>query len=115
VKGYAHAIFSGFPTVVLSSIIGDIIEKFPGLEGLFHVASAAISKYDLLCMIRDRFDLNIEVEESDEIRIDRSLDSTLFRQRTNVVPPDWNQMIQYLFEDKTPYELLLEKKLQTNN
>jgi dTDP-4-dehydrorhamnose reductase len=115
VAGFTEAIFSGFPTIVLAGIIADVIDKHCDLEGLFHVASEPLSKYDLLCLIRDRFKLNIKVEPSDEIKINRSLDSTLFRRRTNLLPPTWDEMIQQMYNDKTPYELLHEKNLQKNN
>jgi dTDP-4-dehydrorhamnose reductase len=44
VKGYRRAIFSGLPTVELAAIIRDYVLPRSDLSGLYHVASAPISK-----------------------------------------------------------------------
>ena len=44
VNGYTKAIYSGFPTLILAEIIGDLIENHPHLQGLYHVSSEPISK-----------------------------------------------------------------------
>src|SRR5687767_1481539 len=44
VEGYAGAIYTGFPTIVLAEIIGDLITDHASLAGLYHVASDPISK-----------------------------------------------------------------------
>jgi dTDP-4-dehydrorhamnose reductase len=81
VKGYANAIYSGFPTVVFASIINNLIHAHPELSGLYHVSSDAISKYDLLTLINDAYDAGSRSSAMNDFRIDRSLDSTRFRTR----------------------------------
>jgi dTDP-4-dehydrorhamnose reductase len=104
IQGYAHAIYTGFPTQVLARIIGDLIEHYPELSGLYHIASAPISKYDLLVKIRDAMNLSIEIEREDEFFCDRSLDATRFLAATGYHIPTWNEMIQELANDPTPYD-----------
>lgn len=103
VKGFKNAIFSGFPTVVLADIIGDLIVNQKNLRGLYHVSSDPINKYELLCLIKKGFNLNIEIEPESEFQIDRSLDSTKFRQKTGFVPQTWDEMIKRMADDPTPY------------
>jgi dTDP-4-dehydrorhamnose reductase len=104
VRGYSEAIFSGFTTLVLARIIGDIIERCSELSGVYHVSSELISKYELLCLLKEAYDLQVEIEPYDEVRIDRSLDSNRFRSATGFVPRKWPEMIQEMAADLTPYE-----------
>lgn len=104
VKGYANAIFSGFPTLVLADIISHVIEDHPSLYGLFHVSSDPIDKFTLLNLINDRLKLDIVVERFEDVRIDRSLDSSLFRKATGFTPETWPEMIERMVRDETPYD-----------
>lgn len=99
VDGYSHAVFSGFPTVTFARILEDIVLNHPWLNGLYHVSSGPINKYDLLNMINDRLGLNITVNKVDEPYCDRSLDSTRFREATGFVPKGWPDMIDELAID----------------
>ena len=61
IRGFTHAIFTGFPTGVLAEILCDIVENHESLDGLYHVSSKPISKYELLCRLRDGFGKRIEI------------------------------------------------------
>ena len=104
VHGYSRAIFSGFTTLVTTRIIGDIIEHHPSLSGIYHVSSDPINKNDLLCLLRDTFGVQIEIELESDVQIDRSLDGKKFQRDTGFVPPSWPEMIQEMADDPTPYE-----------
>lgn len=104
VKGFKNAVFSGFPTVVLAGIIGDLIENHPGLQGIYHLSSHPISKYDLLNLCNEKLKLGIEIEPEEEFRIDRSLDSERFRKATGFSPCSWEEMIESMAEDAILYE-----------
>jgi dTDP-4-dehydrorhamnose reductase len=103
VKGYANAIYSGFPTIVFASIIDNLVNAHPKLSGLYHVSSDAISKYDLLMLINDAYDAGITIERDEEFRIDRSLDSTTFRNETGFKPKAWREMIESMAADARIY------------
>lgn len=94
VKGFTKAIFSGFPTHILSEIIGDVILPNESLNGLYHVASEPISKYDLLHLIAKRYKKKISINKEEDFFSDRSLDSTKFRKATNFQPLEWDVMIE---------------------
>jgi dTDP-4-dehydrorhamnose reductase len=104
VRGYTNAIFSGFPTLHMAGIIGDIIKNHRDLTGLYHVASEPISKYDLLALINQALSLNIVIDKSPEVRIDRSLDGARFRADTGFEPLPWDKMIADLAADVKAYE-----------
>ena len=96
VKGFTKAIFSGFPTVELAPIIEHVLVKTPGIYGVYHVASDAISKYDLLTLIRDRLNLPITIERDSTFKCDRSLDASRFQKDTGYLPPSWEVMIDHM-------------------
>ncbi len=96
VAGYRHAIFSGLTTRRLAELIATLIADFPDLCGLYHVAGEAISKFELLSLVRGCFGLDIEIVPEDDFVIDRSLDSTRFVQATGIARPQWAEMIAQL-------------------
>jgi len=104
VRGYTQAIYSGFTTLAISDIIANVIEHHSDLSGIYHVSSESINKYNLLCLLRDAYQMQVEIEPYPEVCIDRSLDSSRFRAATNFTPPTWDAMIQAIAEDSTPYD-----------
>jgi len=104
VKGYVNAIYSGFPTTVLTDIIVGIIADHPSLSGLYHVSSDPISKFELLGLINKAYAAGVEIESFEEYRIDRTIDSTKFRLETGFCPMGWPEMIELMAADPTPYD-----------
>ena len=109
VRGFTNAVYSGFPTIVLAEIIADLIVNHKNLSGLYHVSSEPIDKYRLLCLIRDAYNLDVEIEPFDDFRIDRSLNSAKFAQATGFVPDNWEEMIKKMADDPFPYEAVREQ------
>lgn len=103
IRGFTNTIFSGLTTNALSDIIAQVIVKYPELEGLYHLSSDPISKFNLLSLIKNRFELEIEIEPDETVIIDRSLDSAKFRRETKITIPSWKKMIDELHCDQTPY------------
>ena len=104
VKGYVKAIYTGFPTVVFADIIADLIENQPNLSGLYQVSSEPINKYDLLKLIRDAYQADIRIEPFEDFVIDRSLDSTKFRNAVGFKPLEWRKMIELMAADNSIYK-----------
>ena len=99
IQGYRNAIFSGLTTRELGRVIGMVIEKHPRASGLYHLSGEPISKLDLLTKLRARLGSGPEIVPADEPRIDRSLDSTRFRNAFGYAPPSWDQMLDELAQD----------------
>ncbi len=99
IKGFRRAIYSGFTTIVMARFIERIISRHARLSGLWHVASEPISKYDLLCMLKDKLGRqDVEIEPDGTHVCDRSLDATRFLKETNYKPPAWSTMLDELAE-----------------
>jgi dTDP-4-dehydrorhamnose reductase len=105
VNGYVNAIYSGFPTIILADIISDLIFNFKDLNGLYHVSSEPINKFDLLNLINDAYKAEIEIKPFEDFHIDRSLDSSKFSHATGFKSRPWKEMIKIMADDSTLYEL----------
>ena len=103
VKGFANAIYSGFPTIVLADIIANLIENFQTLNGLYHISSEPINKFELLKIIKNKYQADIEIERDCDFVIDRSLNSAKFRTETGFVPQSWGKMVEKMANDSTNY------------
>ncbi len=98
VRGFTRAVFSGLPTVELARVIRDRVLPRPDLHGLYHVSAEPIAKYELLKLVAAAYGRNNSIAPDDKLVIDRSLDSTRFRQLTGYTPPAWPQLVQSMHE-----------------
>ena len=94
VIGFKKAVFSGLPTVEIARVIENYVLPHSGLHGVYHLSVDPITKYDLLLMVRDVYGKKIEIIQDDSLVIDRSLDSTRFRQATGFAPKPWPELVQ---------------------
>ena len=103
VNGFTNAIFSGVTTHELAKIIMNHIIPNDNLSGLYHISSAPISKYDLITKVKEVYGKDIKINPYAGYTIDRSLDSTKFRNETGYMPPSWEQMIDEMYQDNYIY------------
>lgn len=94
VKGFKRAIFSGLPTVEMARLIRDHVIPHPELHGLYHVSADPINKFELLTLIAHAYDKKIEIVPDENLAIDRSLDSSRFRQATGFQPSAWPDLVR---------------------
>jgi dTDP-4-dehydrorhamnose reductase len=109
VLGYRRVIYSGVTTNHLADLVTSIIRDHPGLSGLFQVASAPISKYELLCLLRAAYSADIVIEPDDREVSDRSMCGEKLRRAIGYVAPSWPDLVQQLVADPTPYERWLSQ------
>jgi dTDP-4-dehydrorhamnose reductase len=103
VPGYAKAFFSGLTTNAIASLLAQIIQDHPELNGVWHIASDPISKHDLLASVKDVFALDIEITPDDSVVVNRTLNADKFRKATGIVAPSWRTMIEEMHQDTTDY------------
>jgi dTDP-4-dehydrorhamnose reductase len=99
VKGYSKAIFSGIPTCIIARILKEYIFSKPQLSGLYHLSAQAINKYDLLCLVAKVYGKDLIIKESEELVIDRSLNSSLLRGELDFDLPPWEHLISEMYEN----------------
>lgn len=112
IKGYRHAIYTGFSTYVMANLIGDLLSTRKDLSGLFQVASEPISKYDLLVRVRDILGWkDITLEPDDQFFCDRSLIGTRFTAATGWRSPSWDVMLNGLASEWPRYADFYSKQI----
>ena len=98
VRGYKRAIFSGLPTVEIARVIRDFVIPNTSLSGVYHVASSAISKFDLLQLVAGVYSKNVDIVPDENVIIDRSLDSSRFKSATGYVAPTWPELVRKMYD-----------------
>ena len=103
VSGFPNAIFSGLTTRALAQIIGELIREHSDMSGLYHVSTKPIDKYSLLLRFKEAMGKDVEIEPDPSVRINRALDSTLFRSQTGIEIPDWDEMLHDYLGERTHF------------
>jgi len=99
IRGFTRAIYTGLTTLEMARIIELLLTERPDLSGLWHVASAPINKYDLLCQLAKRLGReDIVIEPDLDFVCDRSLDGSAFNKAAGYQPPSWEAMLDELAE-----------------
>lgn len=101
VKGYRRAVFSGFPVSAIGRLVARMLPLLARgqLHGLYHLSAAPIDKHALLQLVAARWSkTDVEIRPDDELRIDRSLDSTRLRKLLGFEPDEWPSMINEMYE-----------------
>jgi dTDP-4-dehydrorhamnose reductase len=103
VSGFMNARYSGVTTVEMATILARIISEYPTLSGIYQVAGPSITKYELLCKIRDAFSLDVQIQPESSFVCDRTLRSVRFERATGITTRTWNDMIADLAADQAFY------------
>lgn len=100
IKGFTKAWYSGVSTTFMAKTILDIIENHPDISDLHQLSTPEpISKYDLLCLARDAFKLDIEIIPDSSFEIKPTLDGTKLKNSINLTIPSWQDMMNELAAD----------------
>jgi dTDP-4-dehydrorhamnose reductase len=105
VKGFRNAYFSGLPTNEIAKIIAELVITNENLSGLYHVAAKRISKFDLLTIVKREYGHNIELIDSYDLKIDRSLNADRFNAATGYNSPEWPTLIAEMHNFKRHFNL----------
>lgn len=109
-NGYSKAIFSGFPTITVAKFLNAYVFPNENLHGVYNFSSNPINKYELLLKIKKQYDKNIQINPSEQVKIDRSLDSTKLKELTGFKPQSWEEMIQDMHKHYKESNLYLRKR-----
>lgn len=104
VMGFTRVIYSGVTTNQIAEVVTNIIRKNPDLSGLYQVVSEPISKYELLCLVRDAYRLDIDIMPDETVVSDRSMKGDKLRDAIGYISPPWQVQIKNLADDPTPYD-----------
>ena len=104
VSGFKGSRYSGLTTLEMGTIIRKIIEELPGLSGRYQIAGPVITKYDLLCLLRDSFGMDVQIMPDEKFQCDRTLQSDRFFQATRIRVSSWQDMIAGLVRERALYD-----------
>ena len=104
ISGYTRAMYSGVTTNYMTRVVQNLIEGHPDLSGLYQVTGQTISKYDLLVLLRQAYQLEVEITPDPNFFCDRSMKGDKFSQATGYVCPPWPELVAGLANDDTRYQ-----------
>jgi len=93
INGFSKAFYNGLTTLEISKKILKIINLGLPINGLFHLSSQKISKYDLILLIIKKFNLKKELIKDNSFYCDRTLNSELIKKKLKLTVPGWEKMI----------------------
>lgn len=104
-KGFSKALFSGLPTCSIARLLIDKILPEKSLSGLYQLSVDPIDKFTLLKLIAKTYNKKIEIIESTDLEIDRSLNSKKLRDALSLEAPSWEELVSEMYQDyKNKYE-----------
>ncbi|KAG1707510.1 D-inositol 3-phosphate glycosyltransferase [Nymphon striatum] len=100
IRGFTQAWYSGVSTIFMAKTVLNIIENHPNISDLHQLSTPEpISKYELLCLARDSFKLDIEIIPDSSFEIKPTLDGSKLKNALNLNIPSWQDMMNELAAD----------------
>jgi len=96
ISGYDNHIFAGITSLELSKIICLIIFSYKFNSGTYHISGKCISKYELIKLIVEIYNLNVNLIKETSETVNRSLSSDKFQNQFNYKKPDWVTLLSEL-------------------
>ena len=103
IEGYDNVIYSGITTIRMAKIIDFILKENLNLSGIYNISSIPISKYDLLKLLINSFDLKIDISKTAQIKSNKVLISKKFTEITGIKTPNWTDLISEFKQDCETY------------
>ena len=106
IKGYKNALYSGVSISFMADVVNKIILKHPSLNLLYQLApTKPISKYDLICIAKKAFGLDIEIIPQFDYVHKPTLNGAKLRNETGIQVPSWEIMMEELANNKSYYKI----------
>jgi dTDP-4-dehydrorhamnose reductase len=99
INGFSRAMYSGVTTVYMARLLGNLIDNHKNLSGIYNVASKPISKFELLHLINDNFDLGLIINDDKTVISNKTLNASKIEKEIGLQPPSWDELIFELKKD----------------
>ena len=99
INGFSRVMYSGVTTVYMAKLVADLIDNHKNLSGIYNVASKPISKFELLHLINDNFDLGLIINDDKTVISNKTLDAPKIENELGIKSPGWNELIIELKKD----------------
>lgn len=104
INGFSEVYYSGVTPNFVAREVARIINQFPELSGLYQISSERISKFDLLSIANELFQVNVDIKKDSSKKSDKSLNCDRYIKATNFKKPRWEDLLKELSEDTEYYE-----------
>ncbi len=97
IKGFTQHFWNGITTKEFGKICDKIMsnqEKFPR-QGIYHVFSTTLSKYEMLLKFREKYNLDVEIIPDDSTKLNRTL-TTIYPLCLQLEIPSFDEMLKEL-------------------
>ena len=98
-NGYVDYMFSGLTTVQIAKFLRDVLIPRNDINGVYNLAAERISKYDLLQLINEIYELGLTINKQPGDFVDRSLNPDKLYKSTGYKAPEWHTMIEEMRQD----------------
>lgn len=92
IKGFNKVIYSGITTTKMAEIVLKLIDQYPNLSGVYNISSKPISKFELLKLWNNLFDINANIEIDNSYTSNKNLISDNFYKTISMEQPDWVEL-----------------------
>lgn len=103
VKGYTNALYTGLPAAEHARVLAEYILPNAALNGLYHVASAPISKYELLRLLAAAYHKDTAIIPDGQVVEDKRLSGDRFHAATGYRAPQWPALVAAMRENHLQY------------
>ena len=99
IKGFNKVIYSGITTTKMAEIVLKLIDQYQNLSGVYNISSKPISKFELLKLWNNLFDINANIEIDNNYTSNKNLISDNFYRTISMEQPDWVELSSQLNND----------------
>lgn len=104
IKGFKKVFYSGVSTKFMANVVKNIMFNYPSLSGLCQLApEKPISKFELLSIAKEAFDVDVEIIAEEEYVHMPTLDASKLKSEIDLKVPSWKEMMRDLASDKSFY------------
>jgi len=99
INGFTRVMYSGVTTFYMARLVADLIQNHKDLNGIYNIASNPISKFELLHLINDNFDLGLFINKDQNTISNKTLNASKIEDELGIKSPSWNELIIELKKD----------------
>ena len=99
INGFSRVMYSGVTTVYMARLLADLIDNHKNLSGIYNIASKPISKFELLHLINDNFDLGLIINDYKTVISNKTLNASKIEKVIGLKRPSWDELIIELKKD----------------
>jgi len=103
-RGFRNVLYSGVTTATMASVVAELLRRHVQWNGVHQLASAPISKFDLLALANEALDLEVTIAPETEPRSNKTLQPGRFFTDLGIQVPSWSEQLREVAKDAPKYE-----------